>query len=156
MVTKPTGKPSGRPSSYREDMPKRAYRLCLLGLTDEELGISFGVVEETINAWKREHEEFSASIERGREAADGNVGERLYMRALGYSHKAVKIFLRPGDDKPTYAEYIQHYPPDTAAASLWLRNRQGKRWRDKQEVEHSGQIGLAEMVINSMKEREGK
>ena len=27
--------------------------------------------------------------------------------------------------------YTEHYPPDTQAASLWLRNRQPRQWRDK-------------------------
>jgi hypothetical protein len=27
------------------------------------------------------------------------------------------------------------YPPDTTAASLWLRNRQPHRWRDKHEID---------------------
>ena len=29
---------------------------------------------------------------------------------------------------------VKHYPPDTQAASLWLRNRQPQLWRDKTEV----------------------
>ena len=32
-----------------------------------------------------------------------------------------------------YAPYVEHYPPDTAAASLWLRNRQPKLWRERSE-----------------------
>jgi hypothetical protein len=28
-------------------------------------------------------------------------------------------------------EYIEHYPPDTNAASLWLSNRQRGRWKLK-------------------------
>ena len=31
--------------------------------------------------------------------------------------------------------YEVHHPPDTAAASLWLRNRQPKLWRDKHEID---------------------
>ena len=27
------------------------------------------------------------------------------------------------------------YPPDTTAASLWLRNRQPRLWRDKHEID---------------------
>jgi hypothetical protein len=29
----------------------------------------------------------------------------------------------------------KHYPPDTAAAIIWLKNRQPERWRDKIEQE---------------------
>jgi hypothetical protein len=67
------------------------------------------------------------------------VAKRLYNRACGYSHKAVKIFTPAGASEPVYAPYIEHYPPDTQAASLWLRNRQKAKWRDR--VEHTGADG---------------
>ena len=38
-----------------------------------------------------------------------------------------------GADEPVYAEYIEHYPPDTQAASLWLRNRHPDKWKDRTE-----------------------
>lgn len=37
-------------------------------------------------------------------------------------------------------EVVKHYPPDPAAASLWLRNRQGGRWRDKIEVDQKTEV----------------
>ena len=42
-------------------------------------------------------------------------------------------------------DITKHYPPDTAAAFIWLKNRQG--WRDKQELEHSGQITFKGEII---------
>jgi hypothetical protein len=30
--------------------------------------------------------------------------------------------------------YTERYPPDTAAAIFWLKNRQPKHWRDKVET----------------------
>lgn len=111
----------------------------MLGATDVELAGFFGVNPDTINAWKRKHPEFSVSIKQGREYADANVADRLYNRALGYSHESVKIFMPSGADEPVYAPFTEHYPPDTQAASLWLRNRQPAKWRDR--VEHTGADG---------------
>ena len=54
-------------------------------------------------------------------------------RARGYSHPAVKIMQYEG--RPIEVECIQHYSPDTQAASLWLRNRQPAKWRDVQKGE---------------------
>lgn len=130
----------GRPSSYRDEYADQGYKLCLLGSTDVEMADFFGVSEQTLNAWKKAHPVFLESITRGKAGADGNVAEKLYQRALGYSHAAVKIFMPAGAQEPVYADYTEHYPPDTQAASLWLRNRQPKKWRDKQEVEHSGEL----------------
>lgn len=36
---------------------------------------------------------------------------------------------------------IKHYPPDTAAATLWLKNRQPNVWRDKVETALTGPDG---------------
>jgi len=43
-----------------------------------------------------------------------------------------------GAEAPVYARYVQHYPPDTTAASLWLRNRQPDKWRDRQQIDVTG------------------
>ena len=131
--------PTGRPSSYREEYAEQAHKLCLLGATDVEMAGFFCVSEQTLNAWKHAHPAFLESITRGKMVADANVAERMYQRAMGYSHEAVKIFMPAGASEPVYAPYTEHYPPDTPAASLWLRNRQSGKWRDR--VEHTGADG---------------
>jgi hypothetical protein len=132
----------GRPTLYNEQTAELAYRLCMLGLTDKELGIALGVSETTINAWKQKHEEFSEALTRGKVIADADVAVSLYKRATGYSHEATKIFMPAGADAPVYAPYTEHYPPDTGAALHWLANRQPAKWRNKQEHEHTGNVTL--------------
>ena len=39
--------------------------------------------------------------------------------------------------------------PDTTAQIFWLKNRRPDRWRDKQDIEHSGQIGGV-MIIDDI------
>jgi hypothetical protein len=114
--------------------------------------VSFGVDEKTVDRWIAAKPSFKAAIERGRDAADGKVAASLYERARGYSHEAVKIFMPTGASEPVYAPYVEHYPPDTTAASLWLRNRQPKLWQDKREVEHSGSLDLRALVLGAMAE----
>jgi len=134
----------GRPSSYRSEYAEQAYKLCLLGATDEEMADFFQVAESTLNLWKKEYAVFSESITRGKLMADAEVAEKLYQRAKGYSHDAVKIFNNDGTEM--IVPYVEHYPPDTQAASLWLRNRQPKKWRDNQEVSHSGRLTIEKSV----------
>jgi hypothetical protein len=124
----------GRPSLYMAKYADQAYKLGLLGATDAEMADIFEVSESTLNLWKQRHPEFSESIKRGKAEADANVAEKLYQRACGYSHPAVKIFMPQGAAEPVYADFTEHYPPDTQAASLWLRNRQPAKWRDKTVV----------------------
>jgi transposase-like protein len=133
--------PAGRPTKYSPELCEQAYKLYLLKATDEEVADFFGVHVDTLHEWRNVHEEFSEATIRGKVQADAEVAGKLRERALGYSHEAVKIFMPAGASEPVYAKYIEHYPPDTQAASLWLRNRQPEKWRDKQDLEHSGPNG---------------
>ncbi len=139
--------PAGRPTDYKPEYVERVFKLALLGATDEEIADILGIVVQTLYNWDEQHPEFMEARARGKDDADANVADRLYKRALGYSHEAVKILQYEG--QPVIVPYTEHYPPDTQAASWWLKNRQGKRWKDKQEIEHSGEIGLAERLAKA-------
>lgn len=130
-------KQRGRPSAYRPEYDDQAFRLCLLGATDKQLADAFGVSEQTINAWKHAHPSFLESLTRGKDEADQAVASSLYQRALGYSHKAVKIFNHQG--APLIVDYTEHFPPDVTAGIFWLKNRRPDHWRDRQE--HTGAGG---------------
>jgi hypothetical protein len=122
--------------------------LCLLNFDDKRLAKSFDVSEVTINAWKKKHPKFLKSIKEGKEKADAKVAASLFERATGYSHPEDKIFAHTVSDKEfndkgkmtnitqhveiTTVPTTKHYPPDTAAAFIWLKNRQG--WRDDSNV----------------------
>jgi hypothetical protein len=131
--------PVGRPSSYKPEYAEQAYKLCLLGATDKKMADFFGVSEKTLNNWKTEVPEFLQSMSAGKEQADAVIAESLFHRAKGYSHPEVDI--RVVDHAIVQTPLTKHYPPDTQAASLWLRNRQPKLWRDKVDMEHAGPGG---------------
>jgi DNA-binding XRE family transcriptional regulator len=137
----------GRPTKYKEEYATQAYKLCLLGSTDAELADFFEVSEQTINSWKQEFPEFLESIKKGKEVADATVAEKLYHRATGYEHPEVITASFQGQitDRVTVTK---HYAPDPTAAIFWLKNRQPKKWRDKQELEHSGELKMPTIVIN--------
>ncbi len=133
----------GRPSKYDPLFCETAFTLASQGATDIEIADALSVHVSTYYRWRAEHEEFREATAAGKEAADERVEASLYHRAVGYSHDAVKIFMPAGATKPVLAKYREHYPPDTTAASLWLRNRRPDKWRDKQEVEHNATGELA-------------
>jgi len=133
----------GVKSTYKPEYAEQARKLCLLGATDKELAGFFNVTESTINKWKVDYSEFSESIKSGKDIADGNVADRLYRRAMGYSHDDEDIrtiSIGDGMSEIIKTPTVKHYPPDTAAAIFWLKNRQKGKWRDKQEVEQSGAV----------------
>lgn len=129
-----------RPTKYRAEFAEQARKLCRLGATDRELADFFEVQESSINNWKRDHPEFLEALKAGKGMADAEVAEKLFKRATGYSHEAVKIFNDQG--APMEVPYTEHYPPDTTACIFWLKNRRPDLWRDKveQQLEHSGGI----------------
>jgi hypothetical protein len=57
---------------------------------------------------------------------------------VGFEHADVHV--------PNYQGLVTLTPiqkihaPDTTAAIFWLKNRQSKQWREKQEVEHTGNL----------------
>lgn len=143
---------AGQPTFYRDSYPEQAYKLAMLGLTDLQMAEFFGISHQTYYDWQKAHPEFLESTLRGKTIADAETAVSLYKRANGYSHEAVKIFLPAGATEPVYATYIEHYPPDTPAASLWLRNRQKALWRDTQSLQQLDKDGNpANATINVYK-----
>lgn len=129
-------------SSYQAEYAEQARKLCLLlGADDRELAGFFDVAPATLQEWLASVPEFAAAVRAGRTLADADVADRLWRRALGYSHDAVRIFSHQG--KALEVAYTEHYPPDTAACQFWLKSRQPDRWRDKVE---NDQQAVAEML----------
>lgn len=137
----------GRPSKYKPEYNEQAYKLCLLGATDKDLANFFDVNEDTIYEWKKEYPEFSESLKKGKDIADATVAQKLYHRAIGYDCKVTKFATYEGRITDE-VNYIEHHPPDTTAAIFWLKNRQKSKWRDKQDIEHSGELKMPTIVIS--------
>jgi hypothetical protein len=130
---------AGRPTEYKEEYCVQVEKLCKLGATDKEIADFFDVEESTINNWKIAHPEFLESMKKGKTLADANVADRLYQRAIGFEHDSEEIkIVSDGQGMGSSIERVpvrKIYPPDTAAAIFWLKNRQRNKWRDKQEIE---------------------
>ena len=110
----------------------------MLGAKDTQLAEFFNVTEQTINNWKKDHPSFFESIKKGKQDADAEVANSLFHRAKGYSHPEVKVFNNQGEI--VTHDTLKHYPPDPTSAIFWLKNRQPKLWRDKQEIENTHKI----------------
>lgn len=133
-----------RPSAFKTEYIKQAYKLALLGLKDTEMATFFGVAERTFNYWKLTYPEFLQSLKKGKENADSKVAKALYNRAIGariVTQQAIKVKNTSYNngkkvsekEKVEIVELTQEMPPDTAACIFWLKNRQPEKWRDKVE-----------------------
>jgi len=143
---------NGRPTKYREEFNEQAYKLSLLGFIDKELANFFEITESTINKWKLDYPKFSESIKKGKEIANANVAESLYRRAIGYEHPEMKVFNHMGEI--IEHEVTKYYPPETQAASLFLRNRQPDKFRDKQDIDHTTNGESMSINVNFVKAKD--
>ncbi|HWS73662.1 MAG TPA: hypothetical protein VN324_00840 [Quisquiliibacterium sp.] len=139
----------GRPTKYDPLYAERVFKLCLLGATEAQIADVFGCSVRVIEDWKAAHPDFLQAITRGRIQADAEIAHSLYHRALGYSHPAQKIMQYEG--VPVVVDYTEHYPPDTMAASLWLRNRHPGLWR-QQPPEDGGEAPTPVKVVIEVKD----
>lgn len=137
----------GRPTLYEDAFALQAEKLCVLGATDDEIADFFEVSVRTIHRWKHEHEEFCHSLTIGKEAADNRVERSLYQKATGYTYveqEAFKIKRSQHEEQIEVVDISRFAPADTGAIVFWLKNRKG--WRDKQEMEHTADGPLADLL----------
>ena len=143
----------GRPTTYKIEYNEQVYKFCLLGATDAEIADIFGVCVETLNQWKRIYPEFSASIQRGKVTADADVAKGLYNRAIGaewVEEEVVKLKDGRDSEKVEIVKVRRKAPPETNAASLWLRNRRKKDWTDTTKNQITGKDdGAIAVTIDS-------
>lgn len=128
------GAPKGSGSKYKKDYDRQAAFLAARGVIDKELAVFFGVNEVTIHNWKRNHPSFAQALKKAKEEPDERVVNSLYNRALGMT--LTERSSGPKGEIVTRKEIA----PDTVAMIYWLKNRRPHEWRDKHEIEHSGEI----------------
>jgi transcriptional regulator with XRE-family HTH domain len=137
------------------------------GLTDEQIANNMGINVSTLYKWKNDNSEINDALKKGKEVVDIQVENALFKRAIGYTvtlekdFKLKEVVYDNNGKKVCEKEYLQmgheqqHVPADTTAQIFWLKNRKAAVWRDKQDVEHSGEIKNAthEVLLAALKER---
>ena len=104
---------AGRPTKYDPKYCDEIIDYMGQGYSKTAFAGHIGVSRETIYEWGRTHEEFSDATKRAEAARTGDLESRL---------------LDPSRGTPV------------AAAIFALKNAAPEEWRDKREVEHSGEV----------------
>ena len=128
---------------------------CRNGLINEQIAHNLGINVDTLYTYKKEHPEFSEALTRGKEIIDVEVENSLLKRAKGYKYvettKEMVMDAETGKHSLVVTKTVtKEVNPDTTAQIYWLNNRKPKEWRNKQEIEHSG-----ETTVNNKRDLSG-
>lgn len=133
----------GRPTKYEgEKTIELAVRACrTLGCTDKQLAEFLEIDEGTLINWKYDHPEFFKSIREAKFEYDtDNVEVALRKRAEGFTQVVQEIV--DGEVR----EVEKYFPPDPGSIRYWTSNRRREYWKDKQDVEHTGNLTLTPVL----------
>lgn len=92
------------------------------GLTNEQLADNMDIDISTFYRWKADNKEFREVLKVNKDYADTQMENALYKAGL---------------------------EGNVTAAIFWLKNRRRNSWRDKQELEVSGELGIADVIKKS-------
>ena len=119
------------------------------GLTDEQIAQKIGIHRDTLNEWKKKYSDISDTLKRGKEVVDLRVENALLKRALGYEYEEVSEKYESGtltEKKVTKKQVV----PDTTAQIFWLKNRRPDKWKDKQDVQVSGELKTEKTKLDDL------
>ena len=141
----------GATSKYKKEYNEQAKKLCKLGATNKSLGDFFNVSEQTIDNWKIKHKDFFGSIKEGKDYYDTEAIEHsLAKKAMGYMITEEREEV--SEDGIKKVKITKHIPASDTAMIYWLNNRSRGRFRQKQEIEHSGEVVTFNMDFGSKKD----
>ncbi len=119
-MARATKKKAGRkPIQVTPALCRKAERLAAGGRTEKQVAVSLGFSQETLIQKKKQFAEFSEAIKKGQAKAIVEVENALFVNATENEQVVAQIF--------------------------FLKNRNPDYWKDKQEVEHSGE-GLGDLI----------
>lgn len=127
------------------------------GLIDEQIAANIGISRETLYQWKNKYSDISDALKKGKEVVDIQVENALLKMALGYEYTEVTQEIcenaESGEMELRVTKKVtKEVVPDTTAQIFWLKNRRPDKWRDKQDIEHSGGLSVRNIYENMSEE----
>ncbi len=135
----------GRPSKYESHVQPKLLLIaawCRNGLTDLEICKNLDIGKDAFIEYKKQYSELSDILKKNKEVIDTIVENALLKAALGYEYEETKLS-EHGMERSTKVAH-----PNTTALIFWLKNRNPGAWRDKQDLEHSGNVGVN--IVNNI------
>ncbi|WP_077325761.1 HNH endonuclease [Virgibacillus siamensis] len=107
------------------------------GLSDEQIAGNLGVSYTVLKEWKKKYPPFATAIKKGKEVSDYELENTLHKRATGYYYTEQTV-----TNKGDIVEIKKYEHPNPTSLIFALKNRLPKKYRDKQEIEQTGNMNV--------------
>ena len=88
----------------------------------------------TLKVWCKKSKAFYNAVNTWKDNATNQIEVALAKKAIGFTKKTRRdVITKAGTIETLTIE--TYYPPDTAAANMWLTNRDPENWKDKKEID---------------------
>lgn len=129
------------------------------GLTDDQIANNMGIRRSTLFEWKKRFPDIADALKKNKDIVDIEVENALYKSAVGYDYDELceyneKRLEKDGSIKTCHVTktFHKHMAPSVVAQIFWLKNRKPNDWRDKHDVELSGEIDISS-TLKAARER---
>lgn len=116
-------KPVGRPTKYKEEYCEQIIKFMKDGSSKVEFCAEIGIVYDTFLDWKEKYPAFSESIKK--------------------ADLVCQAWWEKNGRKATFGE-VEGF--NSTGFIFQMKNRFPRDYKDKQEVEHSGEIDIADRI----------
>ena len=119
------------------------------GVTINELATKMQIDRSYLTKLRHQYPKLEEAISTEREIVDHEIENAMHKSAIGYmvTEKRTTVIVDENGKKTQKIEtYDKHVPGNSVAQIFWLKNRKPNYWRDKQETELSGGVGLVQIV----------
>lgn len=136
--------PGGRPTKYSKENLLAVEIMARHGYTNADMAEKLKINRDTFQEWINKYPEFSDTLTKAKESPDDMVEAALFRRATGMTLKTQKVLtVAQGSGQGSEVEIVHYeetYAPDPTSMIFYLKNRRPDKWREKQDIEHSGGI----------------
>jgi len=144
---------------YSKELTERLCKHLKQGSSIKSACAAAGISRETFHQWKKTKPDFSDTVDRAMAIPDRKVENTLYKTAKGFRYTETEYKAIANKDHTK----IAHIPikkvrkmvlPSVAAQKFILTNRNPEEWRDKQDLDVSGDMSIT--VISAVPRSKNK
>jgi hypothetical protein len=133
-------------TAYRKKYFALIVAMARKGNTNSEIAQALKIHRDTLYDWFKKFEGLREAADVAREGRIREVEAAFFKRALGYTTQIREVAIDPTDPKREKILSVKvrdvERPPSVSAGMFILANKLSGEYKNRQEIEHSGRIGM--------------